>query len=686
MLKKIILILLTCLFLISFFNVKMIYSEHRIHKLEGKDKIKAYLDVANNQLEKNPQKAIEYGLKALDYIKRKKILEEKAPAFILILGSAYYKIGDNDEAMKFVKKGEKLAKRYKDNKVLGEIYNLKGMIFFRKGEYKQTIKYFNRSKGIAEKNKDRVRLAGAYNNIGIVYESLDDYDSALEYYNKSLEIKEKIGNKSLISSTLNNIGVVHKIKGEYDKALDFYFRSVRIKEKIGDKQGLASTLSNIGSIYKELENYETALEYAKKSLGYDRGIGNKRGEASTLKNIGGIYRKQKMFDKALEYDLKALKIRNKLGEKSEIASSQMSLGSDYKELGDYDNALKYFLKALKVKKKLKEKRNSSEIYYSLGELYLRKQNTSKAFYYLNESQKIAEEIQAKTLLKKLYKSLSLYYENNGNYIISLKYFKKFKSISDEILDVNTRQKIANIQTRHETEKKDREIKLLKQKRTIQKLKLQKEKIFRNRLMIVLVLLTGIVFLVFAGYRIKTEANKTIKLKNDKLAEAYKKLDKASRIDPLTRLSNRRNFREKLEQEKIRYERNNRKFSIVICDIDNFKSINDNFGHECGDFVLARIASLIKQNLRKQDLAGRWGGEEFVLLLPETEQKGALILSEKIRKTVSKEKFKYDKQKICLSMTFGIAVFDGSITIEETIRKADQAMYRGKRKGKNCVMT
>ena len=170
-----------------------------------------------------------------------------------------------------------------------------------------------------------------------------------------------------------------------------------------------------------------------------------------------------------------------------------------------------------------------------------------------------------------------------------------------------------------------------------------------------------------------------------LDRAYYKLDRLARKDPLTGLSNRRDFLEKVSTEKIRFERDKKKFAFVLSDIDNFKSFNDKYGHDCGDFVLKKVAEVFSQNVRKQDTVGRWGGEEFILLLPGSLQDGAIKIAEKIRKAISEETYIYEELKLSITMTFGISVYEGTEDIDSCIKTADDFLYIGKQKGKNCVM-
>ncbi|MBN2016757.1 MAG: diguanylate cyclase [Candidatus Cloacimonetes bacterium] len=169
-----------------------------------------------------------------------------------------------------------------------------------------------------------------------------------------------------------------------------------------------------------------------------------------------------------------------------------------------------------------------------------------------------------------------------------------------------------------------------------------------------------------------------------LEEANKRLSKLARTDPLTGLSNRRDIYEKIEYEIKRFERNNIPFSIVIGDIDDFKDVNDNLGHDAGDFVLFSIARHIRSMLRKQDVVGRWGGEEFILMLPNTNLEGAKIITERVRKSIKEKVIQYKENDVSITITFGISVFDEMEPINDCIKKSDTALYKGKKEGKNCV--
>jgi len=173
--------------------------------------------------------------------------------------------------------------------------------------------------------------------------------------------------------------------------------------------------------------------------------------------------------------------------------------------------------------------------------------------------------------------------------------------------------------------------------------------------------------------------------NTELKQHNQQLDALSKIDPVTSLSNRRNIIEKIEYQQIAYERNGRPFTIMIADIDDFKNINDTYGHDAGDHILISLGKLMKDNIRKQDFIGRWGGDELILLLPDTPEKGGMILGEKIRTKVDKKSFYFNHHTLNTSLTIGVAEYRYDMGSIDLVKKADQALYKGKKLGKNCVM-
>ncbi len=164
----------------------------------------------------------------------------------------------------------------------------------------------------------------------------------------------------------------------------------------------------------------------------------------------------------------------------------------------------------------------------------------------------------------------------------------------------------------------------------------------------------------------------------------RRLDRLSRRDELTGIANRRDMFERLRHELERLERSGSLFSILLADIDNFKEVNDSHGHECGDFCLQEVARIFTASTQKRDSVARWGGEEFLVFLPETSGEQALKTAERLRRTILEHTFSYQGISIPLTISIGVAEYVPGQSLNQLINRADKYLYLAKRNGRNRV--
>lgn len=162
--------------------------------------------------------------------------------------------------------------------------------------------------------------------------------------------------------------------------------------------------------------------------------------------------------------------------------------------------------------------------------------------------------------------------------------------------------------------------------------------------------------------------------------------KMAYTDPLTKAHNRASFDDTIKREISLATRNAKKLSLIFFDIDHFKAINDNYGHDCGDIALTLCAKWIRESLRESDIIFRYGGEEFVLLLSDTDADGAGLLAERIRSSIENHTLAYGMETIKITASLGVSTFRDSDTIESFIKRADEAMYSAKSNGRNQVVS
>jgi diguanylate cyclase (GGDEF)-like protein len=167
-----------------------------------------------------------------------------------------------------------------------------------------------------------------------------------------------------------------------------------------------------------------------------------------------------------------------------------------------------------------------------------------------------------------------------------------------------------------------------------------------------------------------------------MRELNEALKETSTKDALTGIGNRRMLMERLKSETARAERLNRPLTLAIADVDRFKSINDTYGHETGDKLLIEIAQTLESEVRDYDLCGRWGGEEFLIIMPELQQQEAIVVVERVRNAICNLRVRNGDTLIEVSASFGIAERRIGESLSETINRADTALFAAKRAGRN----
>ncbi len=639
--SRVTIILIILLFL--FFSISL-YPEDKIKKMEsdlprlsGKEKIENLVELTEFYSRKDPKRSIELGNEAL-LLLEKNSDDQLRISVLLSLGWSYKNIGEYKRSLDCCLESLKLSETIGNDKLKAKSLDLIGINHILSAEYADSLNCFVEALNIFQRAGDKKEIASTLNNIGIAYDMSGSYELALNYYLQSLNVKEEIGELRLIASSLNNIGVIYKLIDFPEKAIQYFERALEINRKLNKKSSIAITLTNIGIMYYEKGEYSKAMKYYSDSLRIDKELGQKRGISNSLNNIGLTLFGMGKSEEAMDRYRQALKIREELGDKRSIVRTLLNIAEVNRESGSLDEAIQTL------------------------EIVIER----------------ATDINAKSEIATAYEALYIIHEKRKNNRQAFDYLRKFQILNREIVNNKAREKVLEIEKRIQMENKEKEIEILKKNKLIQQMTIRRQKFIKNVFFAGLFsLLIGILVLLYL-YRSKRKINNELETVNQKL-------DKSARTDPLTGLSNRRDMYEKITYELKRISRMKESFSLVICDIDDFKLFNDKHGHDCGDFILEKLAKYLSSLLRKQDTIGRWGGEEFLILLPETSLEGAVKLSEKIREDISSKQYDYNGIEFSLTLTFGVCSFDREKEWRECLKSADEALFRGKNSGKNCVV-
>jgi diguanylate cyclase (GGDEF)-like protein len=533
--------------------------------------------------------------------------------------------------------------------------------------------------------EDSSRRAAALTERGEAEQKREDNRAAQATFRQALALLAEEGLRPP-ARLLKGAGLSELILGDYNKALDFLLRAEAEAEKSNDREIAGASHYLIGYVHRDLGNYDLALKHFRKAYESGRTLGHRRREIMSLNEIGNVYVYREDFAAALPYKERSLLLARQHGDADLLANGLHDLGTLYLSQERAADALPLLQEALAIDRRLKQTRGVIIALLSLADCQQRLGRPAAALAALDEARPLAEKAGQRKDLSVILSLYSLAYEQMGDFRRALTYQRRHQALWQELFNQEQSKQMAEMHTRFDMEKKQRENELLKREKEIAALALGKGRSQRNFLFFVALLVLLLAGALYRGFRAKTranrwleEANSRIAAQQGKLEKAYYQMEELARHDQLTGLPNRRAALEELEREERRFQRSQKPFSLVMADLVGFKAVNDTAGHDAGDHVLRTAAALFTQSLRAQDTVARWGGDEFLFLLPETDSEGARVLCAAITDKINRHEFKANGQRLEIRASLGVATFGAGLSLEECLRQADQAMYRSRGK-------
>ena len=473
---------------------------------------------------------------------------------------------------------------------------------------------------------------------------LETYDQAIPAYLKSLECFAPGDDDDLIATALNGLGSGYLTIGAYPEALQHLLRALTIYRSLGDQLGEAATRSNVGRLYLLLEDAPKALNHLEQALDLAQRTANRRLEAEIHDNLCNALRQTGETKAASAHGLRSIEMYQELQFHPGEAEALSSVGDLYLEQGDYAQALNFLQLTAEVSQKIGRRQEVARALRRIGTLHARESRLELALTYLQRGLDAAHEAGARHEVVRCHAELAEVYKKLGDTASALDHFENFYRAERLLFDQESDRRLKTIEIIHNVEntRKDAEIYQL---RNVQ---LQRE------------------------------------VEERKQAQAA--LERLATIDTLTGLANRRYFLELAERAFYQAQRYNRPLSVVMIDVDNFKHINDTFGHAAGDQVLASLASRMQQVLRRSDILGRYGGDEFAVVLPETGQEGARRMTERLRAAVAHTNQMLSTVDVPVSLSVGVSSSFGltGVTLDQLLQRADKALYTSKQSGRDRV--
>ena len=393
-----------------------------------------------------------------------------------------------------------------------------GNVHLVQGHYQDAVSNYERSLRIRQDINDQVGVASSLNNLGLVYKNQGDYDRALAYYQNAFRIFQQINDKVGLGNAYNNMGIIYRNNGNQERALENFLLALDVFQKLGNNVGEANTLNNIGNIYYQQQKFEQALEFYTNSLEISENVGDKNSMAGKLSNIGGVYYVMGDKVKALESTEKALGLQKEIGDDKGQISTLNNLGAYFRDEADLERSLSYYKQAARIEKRIGDHSYTTITLSSLGEIYTEQGRPTEGLRYLKRALSEAKANGSTDDLLKVYESLSKTYADAGDYKRSYDYQERSVQLKDSLeREVSTRD-LAEMQTKFETEQKQREIELLSKEKEVQDLKLNKEITVRNMVVAISILALILLVLIYNRYRSKHRANQELGKKNQEIEQ------------------------------------------------------------------------------------------------------------------------------------------------------------------------
>ena len=471
------------------YSVKSQNVDSLIVLLDSKDKnekLQTYLDIAIADLLTNPKETIKYAGQGLELATKEDNIYYKG-SFFGIIGFAYYVMSDIESA----------------------------------------IDYTQKSINSLMKTDSLLQLSKAYLTLGAIYKKTGDYQKALEYNRLGLNIHKKKNNQKGIALSYLNLGTVYQTKGDYTLAIDNYLKSMKYYENDKNHRNYYILQMSIGLLYNELDEYDKALEYLLRCLGIIEKTSNKADIASCYSNIGIVYKNLEDLDNAYEFYIKAKKIAEDLDNKFLLGKIYNNMGKVCAERANFIEAINYYKLSLDIKKKSNDSTGIAVCCNNIGSVYGKTSEHQLALDYLRKAEDISIQKQLELKLLDTYQAYVEVYKNMKDYEKAFKYQTQYYAIKDEIFNSEKHKQISELQTKYETEKKEKEIQILNQKNDIKDLKIKKQNYLRIILLIALIFLIIISVIGYSRYLIKKRANLLLNKQKQKLDDYNEELNVAN---------------------------------------------------------------------------------------------------------------------------------------------------------------
>jgi len=514
---------------------------------------------------------------------------------------------------------------------------------------------------------------------------------AVRQFEKALANYEKIGDESGKAHTLNAMGMIYGRIGRFADALLKHNEALKIATGLDDRQEMARSHRLLGNLYRSLEDEELGAENMIRALGYleER---DRRESIALRGELGKSLLKSGRLEEALRYAEVAAEDAERSGSPPNRVNAFTTLAEVRLAQGDLNGAKEWSDRAMTqfntvaLRDQVLLRLSEVRVLAALGDYQQARQQGGRTVY---DARRLGDKVLEREALDALANvQLAL-----GDAEAAFESRKAHAGLDRELSLETASRKIAGLEANLDQQRVEAEKELLERDNQIQALRLTRQRFAGIALVSAFIAVLGGLAFVSFRFRVSQRLNTELKASRDELArvhaaliESAAALDRAANTDSLTQLPNRRATMAVLDQAMERFRIEGTPLALGLVDIDRFKSINDTHGHADGDRVLREFAERLRKHAPQGAHVGRWGGEEFLIVLTQTAARDAVRILQDLRGQIAAKPFSIGHGEIPVTASFGLSAIHGGETsgLVSVLARADQALYLAKSGGRNRV--
>jgi diguanylate cyclase (GGDEF)-like protein len=508
---------------------------------------------------------------------------------------------------------------------------------------------------------------------GYAHQDANRFREAAVDFDSAEALARRLGAAEEQAEALVLRGELRYYRGEFNGAIADLGTAHRLFTAVNDTSQQRYALNAIANLYADsrVAQYDRALEYYRQVLASHQSAGNLRGIATSYYNLGGTFQRMGKLEEALAHFRRGLAMDRRRNDPAEVATDQRAIGEVLYKLGRPAEALPILDESLGYFRRAGDEEAVAHVRLTRGVTLRMLGRTGEALADLEAARQRYASTDNRRFLEKVHEERAMAFAAAGDWHQAYEARTEQLALQRELSERGREEQTSRLRVQFDAEKKEEENRALQRENDLRGQALAAGARAR-RLQAAVLVLTAIVIAALA-------------LLISRQLKASRRLRITSLTDELTRLPNRRHLLMVADEQVKAARAGGTGFGVLALDIDHFKRINDDLGHDVGDAVLRKVAEVLQASLRDGDHVGRTGGEEFVAILPGAAAGNAAEAAERVRRAVEQAPFAELHPTLSVSVSVGATIWhprDGSFTV--TWKRADEQLYRAKAAGRNRV--